>query len=198
MPFLCGNGAGSFTKNREIKRWGCANRIVNGRAVCDSHHVNEDTLQHTYTAAIRDIIEDAEEIMAAVKGSAGLVMEPENRSALDRIEQEIIDLQNAVPELHKAKQQRSVTAADYVAQIKKYSERMQEREAQQAELQTTENCYAEVKLWLDTFADHIQSGAIMDADDSMVMKQLVEQIIVGEDGIEVHFKCGIVASHEFL
>ena len=58
--------------------WGCSNRISNGRAVCDSHHVNEDTLQNTYTAAIRDMIEDAEEIMTAVKESAGLVMEPEN------------------------------------------------------------------------------------------------------------------------
>ena len=136
--------------------------------------------------------------VAAVKESAGLVMEPENRAALDRIEQEIIDLQNAVLELHKAKQQRNVTAADYAAQIKEYSQRMQELEAQQAELQTTENRYGEVKMWLDSFAEHIQSGAIMDADDSMIMKQLVEQIIVGDDGIEVHFKCGIVASHEYL
>ncbi len=87
MPFLCGNGAGSFTKNREIKRWGCANRITNGRAACDSHHVNEDTLQHTYTAAIRDMIEDGEEIMAAVKESAGLVLQPENEEVLNRIEQ---------------------------------------------------------------------------------------------------------------
>lgn len=181
-----------------VPAWGCSNRISNGRAACDSHHVNEDTLQNTYTAAIRDMIEDAEEIMTAVKESAGLVMEPENRAALDRIEQEIIDLQNAVLELHKAKQQRSVTAADYAAQIKEYSQRMQELEAQQAELQTTENRYAEVKLWLDSFAEHIQSGAIMNADDSMIMKQLVEQIIVGDDGIEVHFKCGIVASHEYM
>lgn len=160
--------------------------------------MNEDTLQNTYTAAIRDMIENAEEIMMAVKENAGLVMEPENRAALERIEQEIIDLQNAVLELHKAKQQRSVTAADYAAQIKEYSQRMQELEAQQAELQTTENRYGEVKMWLDSFAEHIQSGAIMDADDSMIMKRLVEQIIVGDDGIEVHFKCGIVASHEYL
>lgn len=181
-----------------VPAWGCSNRISNGRAQCDSHHVNEDTLQNTYTAAIRDMIEDAEEIMAAVKESAGLVMEPENRAALDRIEQEIIDLQNAVLELHKAKQQRSVTTADYASQIKGYSQWMQELEAQQAELQTTENRYAEVKLWLDSFAEHIQSGAIMDADDSMIMKQLAEQIIVNDDGIEVHFKCGIVASHEYM
>lgn len=112
--------------------------------------------------------------------------------------QVIIDLQNAVLELHKAKQQRSVTAADYAAQIKEYSQRMQELEAQQAELQTTENRYGEVKLWLDTFAEHIQSGDIMNADDGMIMKQLVEQIIANEDGIEVHFKCGVVTTHEYL
>lgn len=98
----------------------------------------------------------------------------------------------------KAKQQRSVTAADYAAQIKEFSQQMQELEARQADLQTTENRYAEVTLWLDSFAEHIKSGAIMNTDDSMIMKQLVEQIIVGDDGIEVHFKCGIVASHEYL
>ena len=59
MPFPCGNGAGSRAKLRHSKRWGCSNRISNGSAACDSHHVNEDTLQNTYTAAIRDMIEDA-------------------------------------------------------------------------------------------------------------------------------------------
>ena len=190
-------GVGSRAKKREIK-WGCANRILNGRAVCDSHHVNEDTLQNTYPAAIRDMIEDAEEIMAAVKDSAELVMEPENKAALDRIEQQIIDLQNAVLELHKAKQQRSVSAADYAAQVKEYGQQMQELEAQQAELQTAENRFSEVKMWLDNFAEHIQSGAIMNAEDGVIMKQLVGQIIVGDDGIEVHFKCGVVATHEYL
>ena len=33
--------------------WGCANRIVNGRAVCDSHHINEDVLYATYHAAVK-------------------------------------------------------------------------------------------------------------------------------------------------
>lgn len=182
----------------KVPAWGCANRIVNGRRECDSHHVNEDTLQHTYTAAISDMIEDAEEIMAAVKDSAGVVMEPENKAALEQIEQKIIDMQNAVLELHKAKQQRSVTATDYAAQIKEYSQRMQELEAQQAELQTTENRYSEFKMWLDSFAEHIQSGDIMNADDGIIMKQLVEQIIINDDGIEVHFKCGIVASHKYM
>lgn len=182
----------------KVPAWGCANRITNGRAVCDSHHVNEETLQKTYTAAISDMIEDAEEIMQAVRDSAGLVMEPDNQAALNKVEQEIIDLQNTVLELHKAKQQRSVTAADYAAQIQECSQQMRELEAKQTELQTTENRYSAVKLWLDSFEEHIQSGEIMNADDGVIMKQLVEQIIVGNDGIEVHFKCGAILEHEYV
>lgn len=195
--FRLQTGVGYRAKNREIK-WGCANRISNGRAVCDSHHVNEETLQKTYTAAISDMIEDAEEIMQAVRDSAGLVMEPDNQAALNKVEQEIINLQNTVLELHKAKQQRSVTAADYAAQIQECSQQMKELEAKQAELQTTENRYSEVKLWLDSFEEHIQSGEIMNADDGVIMKQLVEQIIVGNDGIEIHFKCGAILEHEYV
>ena len=195
--FRLQTGVGYRAKNREIK-WGCANRITNGRTICDSHHVNEETLQNTYTAAISDMIEDAEEIMQAVRDSAGLVMEPDNQAALNKVEQEIIDLQNTVLELHKAKQQRSVTAADYAAQIQECSQQMKELEAKQTELQTTENRYSEVKLWLDSFEEHIQSGEIMNADDGVIMKQLVEQIIVGNDGIEVHFKCGAILEHEYV
>lgn len=62
--------------------------------------------------------------MEAVKESARLVMEPENKAALEQVAQEIIGIQTAVLELHKAKQQRSVTAADYTAQISEYSQQM--------------------------------------------------------------------------
>ena len=195
--FRLQTGVGYRAKNREIK-WGCANRINNGRAVCDSHHANEDVIERTYLAAIRSMAEDAEEIVAAVRESAEMALEPEDAAALNKVEQEIIDLQNTALELHMAKQQRSVTAADYAAQIQECSQQMKEQEAKQAELQTTENRYSEVKLWLDSFEEHIQSGESMNADDGVIMKQLVEQIIVGNDGIEVHFKCGAILEHEYV
>lgn len=52
---------------KTVPAWGCCDRISNGRSACDSHHVNEDTLQRTYLAAIRDMIDDAEDIMEAVR-----------------------------------------------------------------------------------------------------------------------------------
>ena len=183
---------------KQVPAWGCSNRISNGRAACDSHHVNEETLQRTYTAAVQEMIADAEEVIRLVQDSTGLVMEPENTAELARVEQEIIELQEAVMEIHKAKQKRGIGAAEYAEKIREHSQRMQELEAKQEELQTTENRYNQVKVWLDNFARHIQSGEIMNTDDSQIMKQLVEQIIVGADSMEIQFKCGVIVKQKYV
>lgn len=143
------------------------------------------------------MIEDADEIMAAVKESAALVLQPENAVALAEVEQAIIDIQEAALALHKAKQAHTVTDGEYTERISECSRRMKELEAQQAELQTAESRYAEVKVWLETFEAHIKSGAILNADDGTIVKQLVEQIIVHDDGIEIQFKCGATIEKEY-
>lgn len=38
----------------------------------------------------------------------------------------------------------------------------------------------------------------MNTDDSQIMKQLVEQIIVGADSMEIQFKCGVIAKHRYV
>lgn len=182
---------------KTVPAWGCCNRISNGRDVCDSHHVNEETLQRTYLAAISEMVEDSEEIMTAVRESAGLVLQPENEETLNRIGQEIIEVQEAVLALHKTKQSCSVSATDYATRIQAYSQRMQELEAQQEEQKSVATRYAEVKAWLDAFKKHISDGSIMDADDSTILKQLVEQIIVGTSGIEIQFKCGVSIEKDY-
>ena len=182
---------------KTVAAWGCSNRILNGRCVCDSHHVNEDTLQRTYLAAIREMIEDADEIIAAVQDSARLVLQPENAAALADVEQAIIDIQETALALHKAKQAHTITDGEYTERISECSRRMKELEAQQAELQTAESRYAEVKVWLETFTAHIKSGDIMTTDDDTIVKQLVEQILVSDDGIEIQFKCGATIEKEY-
>lgn len=84
--------------------WGCATRIVNGRQACDSHHINEDVLEATYLAALKDLIDNADEVIEIVKEGTQMSMEPENTSRLTEIEEEIIQLQQAALDLHRAKQ----------------------------------------------------------------------------------------------
>ena len=78
-----GTARGHLRKIGKSRDWGCANRIVNGRAVCDSHHINEDVLYATYHAAIEAMIEDAGAILNEIKMETAAEMQPSNKAALD-------------------------------------------------------------------------------------------------------------------
>lgn len=189
---------GSRVKNREIKRWGCATKIVNGTSECDSHHINEDVLEKTYLAALKDLIDNAGEIVETVKEGAALALEPVNKAEIDRIDAEIIGIQESVLALHKAKQQMSVTATDYAAKVKEYSERMKALEAKRDALQDTEVKFAEVRAWLDTFIAQTMQEDVLSKIDGITMKMLVEKIIARDTAIEVVFKCGVSIEKEYV
>jgi hypothetical protein len=52
-------------------------------------------------------------------------------------------------------------------------------------------------VWLDTFEEHIKSGDIMNVDNGIILKELIEQIIVN-DNIEIYLKYGVVIEKETL
>lgn len=189
---------GSRAKNREIKTWGCTNRIQNGRSCCDSHHVREDVLRNTYFAAIREITDNADEVLETVKSSIDAECQGDNGNRLREIEDQIIALQEAALALHKAKQRMEVSAADYAAKVKEYSEQMKALEAERDEAAQTANQYTELKVILDTFEHGIKDGSIMSTDDTAIMRSLVEQIIVREKEIEIEFKCGVTIRQEYV
>lgn len=197
-PNLLGNGAGSFTKNREIKRWGCANRIVNGRAVCDSHHVNEDVLYATYHAAVKAMIEDAGALLEVIQTETEVEMQPCNKAAMDEVEQQIIELQERVLDLHKQKRAMKISDAYYNAQVNDYSQQLGALESRKQALQTADARYATVRMWLADFRQHMQEGDATDDRDGSIMKTLVEAIIVWDDRIEMRFKCGATVEQKYV
>ncbi len=135
--------------------------------MCDSHHVNEDTMERTYLAAVKQMADNADAVIEVVRGGALLTMEPENNEKLAAAEQAIIQMQERVLDLHQQKVAHKITDAQYNAAIQKCSQQMQQLEAQQAELQTVAIRYAEVRGWLDTFETNIRTGEIMSANDTI-------------------------------
>ena len=126
--------------------WGCANRIVNGRAVCDSHHVNEDVLYATYHAAVEAMIEDAGALLEVIQTETEVEMQPRNKAAMDEVEQQIIELQERVPDLHKEKRAMKISDAYYNAQVNDYSQQLGALESRQQALQTADARYATVRM----------------------------------------------------
>lgn len=182
---------------KTVPAWGCTNRIKNGRIVCNSHHVNEDVLERTYLAAIKDMLDCADEVIAAVRDSAEIAMQPTNAEVLDAVDKQIFEVQEAVLALHKAKQQRTVGTDEYAWQIQQYSQRIKDLEDQQEQLRAAESRYSEVRTWLDNFEQHIKNADTMNMDDGTILKALVEQIIISDEGMEIHFKCGVKTTREW-
>ena len=178
--------------------WGCANRILNGRKVCDSYHVNEDVLYATYHAAVETMIEDTEAILGTIQTETMAEMQPGNRAAMDEVEQQIIEIQERVLDLHKQKRALAISDACYNTQIEEYSQQLGTLEARQQELQSAEARYATVKMWLEDFKQHMQTGDATDDQDGKLMKGLVEAIIVWPERMEIRFKCGVTVEQEYV
>lgn len=183
---------------KKVPAWGCATRIKDGREVCDSHHVNEDVMERTYTEAVHKLVDGAGEIIAAIKENAGEMMSPENSEAMEAVDQQIFDVQEAVLNLHKRKRACEITSADYTAQLQVYSDQLHDLETQQEALHTAATRYTEIKTWLDAFEESIESGDIFSATEGLIMKRLVDKIVVYDDGIEVRLKCGASATQEYV
>ena len=183
---------------QKVAAWGCANRITNGRTVCDSRHVSEEVLKETYRAAIMDAVGDIGTIIETVKDSCRMVLASDNHEALTEVERQIIKLQEDVLALHRARQDCAITDAEYNAQIEAYTDQMQQLEARRSELQRTSNKYTAVQNWLDTFKETAATGDIYDPDNAAVMKAMVEYILVHRDRMEIHLKCGVTLEKGYV
>ena len=137
-------------------------------------------------------------MLATVKSSIDIECHGGTDDRLREIDDEIIALQEAGLALHKAKQRLEVSAADYAATVKEYSDRMKALEAERDEAAKTANQYTDLRVILDAFEHGIKDGTIMSTDDTAIMRSLVEQIIVRETEIEIKFKCGVTISQEYV
>ena len=85
--------------------------------MCDSHHINEDVLYATYHAAVEAMIEDAGALLEVIQTETEVEMQPRNKAAMDEVEQQIIELQERVLDLHKQKRAMKISDAYYNAQV---------------------------------------------------------------------------------
>ena len=184
---------------KKVPAWACAYRVDSGGSgVCTSHHVNETVVERTYLEAIRNMAEDADEIIEMVRESTQISLEPENAAAIAATEQEIVEVQETVLKLHKEKQAQTISTADYNAQLHQHKSRMQELESRMDELQSAGNRYAEVSAWLEVFAEHTKNSESLDTVDAIVIKALVDHIVMKDTSMEIHFKCGATIEQDYI
>lgn len=181
-----------------VPAWGCAARIREGRAVCDSHHVREDVMEQTYIAAVKQITDSADEVIKMVRDGAREAMVPDSAERIKKIEDEIAKVQDEALELHQRKTDNQIGITEYTVKMIVCKDRMAELEKEQEKMKTTAVRYTAVKHWLDSFEENLRTGKILSATDAAVMKSLVDEIIVFDDKIEMHCKCGVTIEQEYV
>ena len=116
------------------------------------------------------MVEDAGSILSTLESATEKELQPSNKAAMDKVEQQIIELQERVLDLHKQKRAMKISDAYYNAQVNDYSQQLAALEDQQQALQTADARYATVRMWLADFQRHMQEGDATDDRDGKMMK----------------------------
>lgn len=190
---LHATGVGSYTKNREIK-WACAYKLDEGYGKCASKHIREDTLEKTYQAAVERLLQDTATVTEEMKKQADVLFKDKSTQELKEVNEEIIRLQEEALALHRAHSAGSIADNDYQRQMYSIREQIVNLEERQEGLQQTATNMARLRASLDSFAARAKDGTLGTVDDALVMKEMVDQIIVGDGEIEIQFKCGVTTT----
>ena len=75
---------------------------------------------------------------------------------------------------------------------------MDELQLRLKELKESATRYTEVKYWLDRYKAHIQSGKSMNIDDAVMLRSLVEKVIVYDENMEIHLRCGAMMAKKYF
>jgi hypothetical protein len=92
----------------------------------------------------------------------------------------------------------AITEEEYQKRLTAFGNQLKELEEQRKQDRTAENRYAAMRLWLDEFKEHAESGDYMNDADGSIMKALVEKIIVKDASMEICFKCGVSIEQEYV
>ena len=182
----------------KVARWGCTNKLSNGKAECNLRDIREDMLERTYIAAVKDLAGDIDSIIDAVSSSAGLVLAPQTSQTLRDIDGQILEIQTEVMELHKVRQIGNLSMDEYNRNIGEYSDRIHALEEKKTELQNSQSRYALVQNWLDNFKEFVHQGSFDGMNKAMMVRALVDEIIVYDNEIEIHFKCGVIRRKKYV
>ena len=77
------------------------------------------------------MIEDAGALLEVIQTESEVEMQPRNKAAMDEVEQQIIELQERVLDLHKQKRAMKISDAYYNAQVNDYSQQLGALEGRQ-------------------------------------------------------------------
>lgn len=79
-----------------------------------------------------------------------------------------------------------------------FSGQMDALKQERDQLQSIANRYAMAKTWISDFEQYVHAGGIVNVENGVVIRALTDEIVVFDDHMEIHFKCGVIQSREYV
>ena len=183
---------------KKVPSWGCSRRIIEGREVCDSHHVNEETLENTYKEAMIQLVDGMDEILETVGEGLSETTGQAIKDSIESIETQIAEIQAKVIQAQRDKAAKSLDIPTYNAIIKESAEKIKELEGEKIKLQEDNTNYCASRAWINSFEEAVANGSVQDARSGFIMKQMVESITVYDEHMRIRFKCGVTFDQPYV
>lgn len=183
---------------KKVPAWGCAKRITEGRAVCNSHHINEAVIEATYSVAMSKLIGGVDEIVDAIKGGLDKKNHDDTKTRIEEIEDTVRELQDKTIEAREKKANGIIDDNTYREKITRYAESMQALEMERREAEKACGAYISVCNWVDGFTEAIENGEIANAGNGTVIKRMVDRIEMHDKYMEIFLKCGTGITQEYV
>lgn len=184
-----------YGKTYKGASWGCSRKIIEGNSACKCRYVKEEDIEAAFLATIQDLVEDVDTFAEQIDTNARETLGTDTSHRLETVEEHITEIQESIFKLQKERQNGKITVKEYSEQLEAFIAEIDKLQADKEALQTASNRYEDVKNQLEAFRKILKADRM--EENSLLVKSLVEQILVYDDYMEIHFKCGIVAQTEF-
>ena len=124
----------------------------------DSRNVNEDELLEAYLRALNKVAGSMDNYLTMIRENCTMVLTPKKKRELADIEQAIIDVQEAVLELHKQKKNGLLTPATFNKELCIHKQKLDELQERQKVLYEQQGNTLAVKYWLNHPRCHRPQG----------------------------------------
>ena len=138
-----------------------------------------------------------DEIVAEIEETIDTEAEKETKIQTEKIETEILEIQKHIMAIHKQYSKNKISETDYYEQIENGTKELRDAEKRREQLVGEATKQAELRLKLKTISSVCEAGGITAIDDNMV-RAITEYIVVNDDGIEIHLKCGATITKEYV
>lgn len=178
-------------KNNHIPAWCCSKHYYHSEE-CPQQGISEDSIKRAFVQVLNEMVEDIDELKAKVQETINNTLSDGPSKSPEKIELEIIALQEEMLELHKRKTKGLIGPKDYAVQGQALASKIDLKKKLLDEAKSKVVLHDMLNKRVDDISNIINNLKPTEEFDEMIFRNLIESITINErTKITFKFKIGV-------